>query len=215
MALTVNAKNAMLNALGALATHVSLLTALSDTAPTEVTGGTPAYARKPVTAWAAAASGSMAGPTVAFSFDVPAGTTVLGLGLHSALTAGTFYGWIGLQAGAIQGAGTVNTADVTANTITSIAHGLVANDYVLFSVDGGGALPAGLTAVSQVYRVIATGLTADQFSPSLTQGGAAVDITAAGELRYTKIIPEGPYGAQGLLNVAINALTLDLQIVPG
>ena len=57
-------------------------------AGTEVTGGTPAYIRKTV-AWGAASGGIITGTC---TFDVPTGTSVVGLGLNSAVTAGT-YGW--------------------------------------------------------------------------------------------------------------------------
>ena len=61
-------------------------TAPGAAAGTEPTGGTPAYARKALT-WAPGA----AGVTVASApFDGPAGTTVVGTGLHSAVTAGTY-----------------------------------------------------------------------------------------------------------------------------
>lgn len=57
-------------------------------AGTEVTGGSPAYARKSVT-WGAASGGVITGTC---SFDVPTGTTVVGLGMNSLATAGV-YGW--------------------------------------------------------------------------------------------------------------------------
>lgn len=62
-------------------------TAPTDSAAgTEPTGGTPAYARKALT-WVPGA----AGVTVASAtFDIPAATDIVGTGLHSALTAGTY-----------------------------------------------------------------------------------------------------------------------------
>ena len=89
--LTDATRNSMLDHLGTLITHVSLHTAdPGATGTSEVTGGSPAYARKPIT-WAAAAAllkTSSAGVT----FDVPGATTVTHLGYWSALTAGTFRG---------------------------------------------------------------------------------------------------------------------------
>jgi len=83
--------NAMLDNLGTLVTHVSLHTADPGTAGTsEVTGGTPAYARKTAT-WSAAAAG-IKNLSNAPVFDVPTGTTVLYVGYWGALTAGTWYG---------------------------------------------------------------------------------------------------------------------------
>lgn len=81
--------------LNALATKYgtdTLYAALYTTAPTssaagtEVSGGSPAYARKSVS-WGAASGGVI---TATVTFDVPTGTTVVGAGLHTALTAGTY-----------------------------------------------------------------------------------------------------------------------------
>jgi hypothetical protein len=84
-------KNAMLNALGAVAVFVSIHTDDPGTnGANEVTGGSPAYARKAMT-WGAASGGVMA-HSAAPTFDVPAGTTVKYVGMFSASTAGTFYG---------------------------------------------------------------------------------------------------------------------------
>jgi hypothetical protein len=55
-------------------------------AGTELTGGTPAYARKALT-WSAPANGVI---TATATFDVASGSTVAGAGIHSAVTAGTY-----------------------------------------------------------------------------------------------------------------------------
>lgn len=60
------------------------------TGANELTGGTPAYARKAAT-WSAAAAGAKALSNQPV-FDVPAGSTVAFVGLWSALTAGTYLG---------------------------------------------------------------------------------------------------------------------------
>jgi hypothetical protein len=62
------------------------ITAPGASAGTEVSGGSPAYARKALT-WGAPTNGVS---TVTVTFDVPAGTTVVGAGVHTALTAGTY-----------------------------------------------------------------------------------------------------------------------------
>jgi len=80
-------KNALATKYGQLATHGAVYTtAPGATAGTEPTGGTPAYARKALT-WAAGATGVV---TASATFDLPAGTTIVGSGLHDALTAGNF-----------------------------------------------------------------------------------------------------------------------------
>ncbi len=74
---------------GTRITHVSLHTAdPSTTGANEVTGGSPAYARKAVT-WPAAVTGTLTSPEL--TFDVPAGTYTH-FGLWSAVTAGVFRG---------------------------------------------------------------------------------------------------------------------------
>lgn len=80
-------KNTLATSYGTAATHAALYTtAPGASAGTEVTGGTPAYARKAIT-WGAAAGGVV---SATVTFDVPTGTTVVGAGVHSAITAGTY-----------------------------------------------------------------------------------------------------------------------------
>jgi hypothetical protein len=91
MGYSTNAKNSMLDHLGTEAVYASLHSAdPGDTGTNELSGGSPAYARKAIT-WNAAAAGSMDDSNVPV-FDVPAGATVLYVGLWSAVTSGTFYG---------------------------------------------------------------------------------------------------------------------------
>src|SRR4051812_26618256 len=81
----------MEDALAAVAVFVSLHTADPGSSGTsEVSGGSPAYARKAIT-WTSAASGVLSASNAPV-FDVPAATTVGWAGLWSASTAGTFYG---------------------------------------------------------------------------------------------------------------------------
>lgn len=82
--------NLMLSGLSTNAVFVSLHTADSSTGASEVTGGSPAYARKAIT-WSAPASSTMSN-SAAITFDVPTGTTIRFLGYWSAATGGTFYG---------------------------------------------------------------------------------------------------------------------------
>jgi hypothetical protein len=72
----------------ALATHASLHTADPGTTGTsEVTGGSPAYARIPLT-WTAGGSDGIY--TTSATFNLPASTAVTHVGLWSALTSGSF-----------------------------------------------------------------------------------------------------------------------------
>jgi hypothetical protein len=109
-------KNAMLNALAALATHVGLHTAVPSTgSPNEVTGGSPAYARK-ANAWNAAAAGAMDNSSTPV-FDVPAGTTVTHVGFWSASSGGTLYAYADVtdEAFGAQGTYTLTDADMDLN----------------------------------------------------------------------------------------------------
>jgi hypothetical protein len=68
------------------------------------------------------------------------------------------------------------TADAGTDLLTSVAHGLVADDPV--SLESDGTLPGGLSA-GPLY-VLASGLTADAFKVSATVGGSATNVTDAG-----------------------------------
>jgi len=84
---TTTEKNNLATQYGTNAAYAALYTTVPGaSAGTEVTGGSPAYARKALT-WGAASGGVV---TVTVTFDVPAGTTVVGAGVHTAITAGTY-----------------------------------------------------------------------------------------------------------------------------
>lgn len=99
---TATQKNTLATAYGNSATYAALYTTVpGGSAGTEVTGGSPAYARKAIS-WGAPANGVITGTV---TFDVPSGTTVAGAGVHTALTAGTYLdgGAVTSQAFASQG----------------------------------------------------------------------------------------------------------------
>lgn len=80
-------KTALAAEYASLATHGALATsAPGASAGTEPSGGTPAYARKPLT-WTPGAAGVT---TASATFDVPAGTTVVGTQTFTALTGGSY-----------------------------------------------------------------------------------------------------------------------------
>lgn len=148
---------------------------------TEFTGG--AYARQQLAratgTWAAAAgAGSTNTPAVTF----PQATANLGraltLCLMDAATAGTVRHVLPMVTGSYKNFAVHTATDITNNDIGCPVHGFVANDVVRFFAVGG-TLPTGL-ATDTRYFVIATGLATDTFRVSTTQGGAALDITAAG-----------------------------------
>jgi hypothetical protein len=75
---------------------------------------------------------------------------------------------------------TIPTSGITiaTDTIAYTAHGLNAQDAVAYN-NGGGTSATGLTS-GTTYYVIASGLTANAFKVSATDGGAAVDISGTG-----------------------------------
>jgi len=82
---TAGMKNTLAAAYKAAATHAALYTTVPGASQgTEVTGGS--YARKPLT-WNTPANGVVTATAV---FDVPAGTTINGAGLHDAASAGNY-----------------------------------------------------------------------------------------------------------------------------
>lgn len=84
---TATQKNTLATAYGGAALYAALYTtAPGGSAGTEVTGGSPAYARKSIS-WGAASGGVI---TASVTFDVPTSTTVVGAGVHTAITAGTY-----------------------------------------------------------------------------------------------------------------------------
>lgn len=195
-------KNTMLNAWGTAAAFCSLHSGLpDDNGSLEIAGGSPAYARKPI-AWAAAAAGVLDKNATDPVFDIPAGTTVYFVGLWSLVTGGNFLGWAPINGGAIEG---YAIAAATGDAISSYAHGLADNDRVLLRAPVNEALPAGLNATT-LYFVVNSAT--NSFKVSLTQGGAAVDITADGELYFQKVIGE-TYGSQGTLTVDTGSFSVN------
>jgi len=83
--INISGKNLMLDALSAACGYLALYTDAAGTV--EVSGGNPAYARKPVTYNAAAAGSKTTAADV--TFDVPAGVTVRAMGMCTAITGGT------------------------------------------------------------------------------------------------------------------------------
>jgi hypothetical protein len=62
-------------------------TAPGGSAGTEPTGGSPAYARK-APSWGSPATSAVVASAI--PFDIPSGTTIVGMGFHTAVTAGTY-----------------------------------------------------------------------------------------------------------------------------
>lgn len=208
--LTTTLKNLMLGAVAtASATNPdfgSLHTAYSTTGTNEVTGGSPAYARKALT-WAAPSGGAVALAATFPVWDVPAATTIGWWGGWDAVTTGTFLYMLPLGGGALKNAMVEVAADITNNDIFVKAHGYVADTRVVFW----GTLPTGLS-VGTIYYVIATGLTTDSFRVATTSGGTVIDLTGTQPFGFfsQSCVPE-TFGAQG--TYTLSSASLDLAAV--
>lgn len=179
MSLTIAAKNTMLNALSV--DQTSLHTTFPGlTGAGELSGGTPAYARKTVV-FGAAAGGSRA-LTAAVTFDVPP-TTVRWFGFW---VAGTYVGYAPNG-----GSQLLFQIDVTNNLVRSTGNGLSNGQKVAFF---NATMPAPIVE-GQVYFVI--NAATDSFQISTTAGGAAVVLTSAGSGSALSTIIEDVYAAQG------------------
>jgi hypothetical protein len=179
MSLTIAAKNTMLNAL--TVDTASLHTAFPGlTGANEVTGGSPAYARKAVT-FASAAGGSRA-LSAAVTFDVPA-TTVRWFGFW---VSGTYVGYA-----ANGGTQLLFQIDVTNNLVRSTAHGQANGTKISFF---NSTVPTPLTEGTVYFIVNAT---TDTFQVSATSGGTAITLTGAGSGCALSTIVEDVYAAQG------------------
>jgi hypothetical protein len=198
--LAVAGRNAVADGLAAVSTFVGLL----DTSGTELTGGTPAYARKAVT-WNAAAAGIRTS-VAQLLFDVPVASVAF-YGLYSALTAGTNYAILPVQGGA-SSLPQATTFDTATDVFTSYAHGLANADRVILSDVSSAGLQATFDE-NTVYFVVASA--ANTFQLSLTSGGAAVTTTVSFEAFVTKAVVE-TFAAQGQFSIAAAALAIDANL---
>lgn len=91
----------------------------------------------------------------------------------------------GLPHGALVNPGRlIAEVSTSANTLTLDVHGFALNDRVSFRADVGGSMPAPLVAGTLYYAIP---LTESTFSVSATSGGAAIDITTAGQYVFASV----------------------------
>lgn len=197
MTITDNGANAMFDN-GFAVTHASLHSGFpGNTGANEISGGSPAYARKAIT------KNSAASRQLTFTanpvFDVPASTTVSWAGFWTASTSGTCLAYA--PAG---GTPFEFVCDLTADTIIAPAHGLSNGQQIVFY---GGTVPGGLTE-GTIYYVISAAT--DNFQVSATSGGSAINLTsqAAATVLCSRIIPEA-FGSQGTFT--LNSPTIALN----
>ena len=198
MPFVTTAKNTMLDAL-----TVDLVSLHSDHPGTdglsnELTGGSPAYARKSITM--AAASNGNRDSSDQPVFDIPPASDVAFVGFWNA-TGPVFMGYApnGAAANTPQAA----YAEATGDTINLDSHGLSDDDRVIFW-SLADALPSPI-AETTMYYVISS--TASTFQISTTSGGAAVDIAADGDLIFQKVVIES-FASQGQFTLQDADLTL-------
>lgn len=103
-------KNLMLTEWKGAALYVGLL----NDSDVEISGGSPAYARKAVT-WGTAASGAISASNVPIVFDVPAGAVVSKIAYYSAVTGGTQYGIYDTVNETYGGQGTYSVTSLSVN----------------------------------------------------------------------------------------------------
>ncbi len=185
---------------GVGATHLSLHSAYSSTGTNELTGGSPAYARKAAT-WAAA-SGRSKATSASMVFDVAAGSTVRWVGLWDAVTAGNFLGMTPNGGGTPEAFVVPVIAD---DTLEAPGHGFSNVQMVVVWAVPGVALPTGL-AEGTVYHV--RDATTDDLKLAATAGGAAIDITAVGAGMLQRIVEE-TFGAQGTHTISSATMSID------
>lgn len=192
------ARNNMLGTIGI--THASLHSGFpGDSGLNEISGGSPAYARRPVTF--NAASGGSRTQSGSAIFDVPAATTIRYVGFWSALTGGSFLGYHPLGNSPAR----EFVVETASNLVRSPAHGLVNTDQIVFVGD---SVPAGL-AEGTIYFVVNG--TADTIQVSATSGGAAIVLTsqAGSAAQVIKIVAEG-FGSQATLTLSNSNVGLGL-----
>jgi len=103
---------------GAAVDHGTDVTAGTFNKLTEISGGSPAYARQ-VIAFNAAADGTMDDSTNGAVFDIPAGGVVDYVGYHSASTAGTLQALDDLTQESFSGQGTYTLTDADLDLLAS------------------------------------------------------------------------------------------------
>lgn len=198
MPFTNTAKNSMLGAVGI--THASLHSSFPGaTGLNEISGGSPAYARRPV-AFNAASGGSRS-QTGSAIFDVPPASMIRFVGFWDALTGGNCHGYHPLGNSPAR----EFVVEVASNLVRSPAHGLVNTDQIVFIGD---AVPAGLTEGTPYYVISGT---IDTLQVSATSGGSAIALTsqAGSACQLVKLVAEG-FGSQGTLTLSGATLSLGL-----
>lgn len=209
MPFTDTLKNSMLGTPVDAATHAGILTAVAGNPPAEVTGGSPAYARKAIT-WGAVGSGARAITGTAPTFDIPGGgTEIAWWGLYTeALPGGTLLAWGPLNPSSPMRSFTV--PDPTNDRLIVPGHAWSVNQRVALFGGSGSNLPyiGGATPLGVVYFVQSV-VDADTITLSTTLGGGAVDVNAEGAGRISAVGVE-TFSGQGQYTLSTASVTLNI-----
>lgn len=157
------------------------------TGGTEVTIGQGGYARVAIsndtTNWPAALAANPTVNKLAIAFAFPQATAdwasranIVGFGLYDAASGGNFIA----SAYAMTAIGIASVSTVDGTFTFTAPHGRSAGDAMGMFISAGGSLPTGFGPWNtNLYYVIASGLTATTLKLSATQGGAAIIPTTA------------------------------------
>jgi hypothetical protein len=198
MALTNAGRDTLIaSGLRSTITHLGLAT------PTgvELSGGSPAYARKAVS-WTATGGTGIVDNTAQLDFDVggTSGTpvTIGRVLLRGASSGGTDYGWFPVG-GALP---MLVTVDASNDTFTNFGHGLINGSQVFFEPVSGGSLPSGISQ-GTMYQVNNASTNAFQ----VLTGLATLNVTASGECYAIQCVPE-VFNSQGTYSFATGDVDL-------
>lgn len=189
MTIPTATKNALLG--GQAYDNASLHTAYpGTTGASEVTGGSPAYARKAITINAASGGSRLLNAGV--TFDVPA-CTVKWIGLWS---SGVFVDAVP------NGGATPKNFSLSSNVVVSTAHGWSNTQKVTFF----GSPPTGLVEGTTYFVRDAT---TDTFNVAATSGGTAIVLSGSPSAGCWVIaITEDVYGSQGTHQLTAGTVTI-------
>lgn len=186
---TIEAKTLMLEALdGSLPTGIGMLSlhqAYADTSDSallsELTGGSPAYARQPAN-WYPASEGLKV-LSSGVTFDVPAGSTVAWVGYWSTEVVPTFLGMAPVGGNLAMPFGVAGSSTAA---VQCVAHPLAVGSSVVVWGNVAEPLPVELSEGSQYYVVA---VTTDTLELSLTLAGPSITFGSAGSGFLQQFVP--------------------------
>jgi hypothetical protein len=117
-----------------------------------------------------------------------------------------------LPSGGLPNAAREATADATANDFEIDQHGLIDDQPVRFTVSTGGSVPTGVAVSTTYYAIVST---TSRFQVAATAGGAAINLTTAGEnfqvwteLPWDAWMDEGAADVDGIIAAACGEHTV-------